>query len=62
MDRGCLCLFNMPSAAFAQTAVASVHSRTPDILGTTGKTNLNQAYKNILMQKAMGKAARCFII
>ncbi len=49
-------------AAYSQTAMAAVHSKTPDILGTTGKNNLNQAYKNTLIQKAMVKADRCFII
>ena len=42
-------------AAYSQTAMAAVHSKTPDILGTTGKNNLNQAYKKYFDTKGDGK-------
>lgn len=47
-------------AAYSQTAMAAVHSKTPDILGTTGKNNLNQAYKKYFDTKGDGKGGSLF--
>ncbi|MCY7770907.1 glycosyl hydrolase family 8 [Bacillus haynesii] len=46
--------------AYSQTAMAAVHSKTPDILGTTGKNNLNQAYKKYFDAKGGGKGGSLF--
>ncbi|MCY7990294.1 hypothetical protein [Bacillus haynesii] len=40
--------------------MAAVHSKTPDILGTMGKNNLNQAYKKYFDAKGDGKGGSLF--